>query len=149
MHSTEVVYLFLTQRPLVRFPAFQNFFQSKMINVTEVNKRRRLAESWQWLENVDLTHLVQKVWSGSGWIWIRVNCVIRWQKATSAKSLGTIRVVFISSWFLARLNRQRWPASRCGFGGIPIIEGYRYYHNGYGVINYEHSMSYLCWLTLL
>ena len=34
------------------------FSEEKIIDVAEVNQRRRLEESGQWLESVDRTHLV-------------------------------------------------------------------------------------------
>ena len=58
MHSTEVVYLLLTQKPQVRIPAFPIFFSGNFFKVTEVNQQRWWEESGQWLENVDRTHLV-------------------------------------------------------------------------------------------
>ena len=48
--------MLLTQQPWVRFPAFASFFWGKIKDIAEVNQRRR-SEA-QWLENVDLTHLV-------------------------------------------------------------------------------------------
>ena len=44
---------------IIGFPAFPKFFQKgKIIDVAQVNQRRWLEESGQWLENVDRTHLV-------------------------------------------------------------------------------------------
>ena len=43
---------------LVQIRAFPKKFRWKMINVAEVNRRRCLEESGQWLENVDQTHLL-------------------------------------------------------------------------------------------
>ena len=34
------------------------FFRGKMVDAAEVNQRRCIEESGQWLENVDQTHLV-------------------------------------------------------------------------------------------
>ena len=58
LQSTEVAYLLLTQQPQIRLPVFQKMFRGNIIDVAEVNQRRWLEESGQWLENVDRTHLV-------------------------------------------------------------------------------------------
>ena len=50
--------MLLTQQPWVRFPAFASFFGGKIIDIAEINQWRRSEASAQWLENVDLTHLV-------------------------------------------------------------------------------------------
>ena len=50
--------MLLVQQPQARIPAFPKFIRRKIINVAEVNQRRCLEESGQWLENVDPTHLV-------------------------------------------------------------------------------------------
>ena len=56
LNSTEVANLFLTQQPRVQIPAFPPKIERKIIDVAEVNQRRWLEESGQWLENVDRTH---------------------------------------------------------------------------------------------
>ena len=53
LHCTEVGSI------LASHPAFPKNFKGKIINVAEVNQRRWLEKSGQWLENVDQTHLVQ------------------------------------------------------------------------------------------
>ena len=40
-------------------PSFpQKISEEKIVNIAEVNQRRRLEESETWLENVDRTHLI-------------------------------------------------------------------------------------------
>ena len=50
LHSTEVAYLLLTQKPRVRFPGFRG----KIIIVAEVNQRR-------WLEDGGLKMLIKHI----------------------------------------------------------------------------------------
>ena len=45
-------------QPRVRIQHSPKNFRGKFIAVAEVNQRRWLEESGQWLENVDRTHLV-------------------------------------------------------------------------------------------
>ena len=50
---------FQTQLPWVQFPAFPKKFKWKKISkIVEVDQKRRLEGSGQWLENVDQNHLV-------------------------------------------------------------------------------------------
>ena len=49
LHSTEVAFLLLTQRPRVQFSAFP---------FAEINRRFWIEESGQRLENIDRTHLL-------------------------------------------------------------------------------------------
>ena len=54
LHSAEVAFLLLKQRPWVPFLAFLIIY----FNFAEVNQWRWLEESGQRLENIDWTHLV-------------------------------------------------------------------------------------------
>ena len=48
-----IAFLLHTQRPQVRFLAYPSFFQEKIVNVVEVNRRRCLMKKGQWGENDD------------------------------------------------------------------------------------------------
>ena len=49
LHSTEVAYWFLTQQPRFDSQGSPKNFIGKIIDVAEVNQRRWLEESGQWL----------------------------------------------------------------------------------------------------
>ena len=54
-----LAYLILDPAAPGYIPSNPNFFsKEKIVNVAEVNQRRCLEETGQWLENVDRTHLV-------------------------------------------------------------------------------------------
>ena len=56
-YSTGEAYLLIIQRPRFKSQHSPKNFRGKIIDVADVNQRRWLEESGQWLENVDQIHL--------------------------------------------------------------------------------------------